>query len=113
MYRTKSRRAYCAASLFAISVLCRIPGAKAATYFWKQAITNGTWSNGANWSAASSAGSDNAGVPGDLSTVNITLADGISRTITYDYTGPAVTVSLLQIDLNGGVPGGVLNFNMT
>ena len=47
-----------------------------------------------NWSPS--------GVPGAGDTVNIVDSDGVSRTITYDYTGAAVTLGTVTIDLTGG-----------
>jgi len=71
----------------------------------------GNWSVPVNWSA---------GVPGSGAIVNIDDSDGISRTITYDYTGTAVTLYELTIDLTGGsgsatntlaIPGNNLTVN--
>ena len=58
---------------------------------WLDASDN--WSNPANWST---------GLPTTADTVNITNTDGLPRTITYDYTGPAVSLSQLNISLSNG-----------
>ena len=58
---------------------------------WLAAADN--WSNPANWST---------GLPTTADTVNITNTDGTPRTITYDYTGPAVFLSQLNISLSNG-----------
>ena len=81
--------------LFAIAAFALWPPthATAATKNWNAA--SGNWSTSANWSPA--------GVPAAGDDVNIKPTDGVSRTITYDYTGPAVTLSSLGINLNGGV----------
>src|SRR3954447_26871670 len=60
----------------------------AATKDWNDGSDN--WSNAADWTPA--------GVPGAGDTVNIVFADGVARTVTYDYTGPAVTLGPLAID---------------
>jgi hypothetical protein len=100
------------AALAAASFLCSHPSLPAATFFWKTSAATSSWNSGNNWSATSPSGVDNTGVPNNASTVNITLADGISRTIAYDYTGPAITVNLLQINLTGN-PANVTSLNMT
>jgi hypothetical protein len=41
-------------------------------------------------------------VPGDGITAEITDSDGVSRTINYDYSGSAVTLYDLDMDLTGG-----------
>src|SRR5437588_9606794 len=53
----------------------------------------GNWSTPGNWSA---------GVPGNGVAAYITDSDGVSRTVTYNYTGPAVSLDALVIDLTGG-----------
>jgi hypothetical protein len=55
------------------------------------------WNSAANWSPAA--------VPGSNAMVNITDTDGVSRTITYDYPGPAVTLGSLTLNLTGGTAG--------
>ena len=68
--------------------------ARAAIRGWN--VGDGNWSVPGNWSPA--------GVPGSNDTANIMNTDGVSRTITYDYTGGAVTLGLLTVDLTGGMP---------
>jgi T5SS/PEP-CTERM-associated repeat protein len=54
----------------------------------------GNWSTGANWTVA--------GVPAAGDTVSIgPFATGVARTVTYDYTGAAVTLNSLAVDLTG------------
>src|ERR1700690_2445356 len=65
---------------------------------WASAQDN--WTDGTdNWSVP---GNWSAGVPGSGADVNIVDSDGESRTVTYDYTGPAVALDGLIIDLTGG-----------
>jgi hypothetical protein len=52
-----------------------------------------------NWSVA---GNWSAGVPGAGSDASISEADGVSRTVNYDYTGSPVTLNSLTVDLTGG-----------
>ena len=66
--------------------------AAATTYYW--GVGDGNWSTGTNWLPN--------GVPADVDDVNIVESDNVARTITYDYTGPAVTLNTLTIDLTGG-----------
>ncbi|MFI5378547.1 MAG: beta strand repeat-containing protein, partial [Tepidisphaerales bacterium] len=68
----------------------------AATVNWTDGTSN--WSLATNWTTLPSAHN----VPGAGDTVNIALTDGVSRTITYDYTGAAVTLGSLTLDLTGG-----------
>src|SRR4051812_40792845 len=65
----------------------------AVTKDWNDGSDN--WSNAADWTPA--------GVPGAGDSVNIVFADNVARTVTYDYTGPAVTLGPLAIDM--AVPG--------
>jgi len=53
----------------------------------------GNWNTPGNWSA---------GVPGSGVDVNIVDSGNVSRTVTYDYTGPPVALDGLIIDLTGG-----------
>ncbi len=66
--------------------------ATAATVSWIGGSSN--WSNNLNWSPAT--------VPTTGNDVNIVDTDGISRTVTYDYTGIPATLNSLTIDLTGG-----------
>jgi hypothetical protein len=79
-------------SLLAIfSLLLPAIGAR-ATSTWN--VGSGNWSVAGNWSPS--------GVPGASAVVDITNSDAINRTITYDYTGAAVTLNLLTVDNSGG-----------
>jgi hypothetical protein len=75
-------------------VLSLIQPAAGATLTWN--ALDGKWSVAGNWSPA--------GVPAGGDTANVLNTDGVSRTITYDYTGPAITLAFLSVDLTGGMP---------
>jgi hypothetical protein len=77
--------------------------AHAAVRAWN--VGDGNWSVAGNWSPA--------GVPGANDTVNIFSTDGVSRTITYDYTGAAITLASVSIDLTGGMPTDTETFSMS
>ncbi|MGA2442978.1 MAG: hypothetical protein ABSH08_18655, partial [Tepidisphaeraceae bacterium] len=64
-----------------------------ATETWTAA--SGNWSTASNWNSGSGP------VPGAGDTVDITNADGTSRTIAYNYSGPAITLGYLTIDNDG------------
>src|SRR5262249_5566498 len=42
-----------------------------------------------------------AGVPGAGDNAHITFDDGVGRTVTYDYAGPAIVLGNLSVDLTG------------
>jgi hypothetical protein len=90
-----------------------VPQPFTGTGYWKNAFITGSWSNGNSWSALSPAGTDNAGEPGAGSTVYIANSDGTPRTINYDYTGAAITLNSLIIDLTDGVPPATTTLSMT
>ena len=54
---------------------------------------NGSWIVPSNW--------DTSTVPTDADDVLIGGTDGVPRTITYDYSGPDVSLNSLTLDLNG------------
>ncbi|HUB24953.1 MAG TPA: PEP-CTERM sorting domain-containing protein [Tepidisphaeraceae bacterium] len=54
------------------------------------------WNTAANWNPAV--------VPGAGDAVSIVDSDGVGRTITYDYSGPSVTLGTLTLSLSGGGP---------
>ena len=58
---------------------------------WNDGSDN--WSNAALWTPA--------GVPGAGDTVNISFSDDVARTVSYDYTGPAITLGFLNVDMMG------------
>ena len=88
-----------------LAILQSHPLRASATDNW--IATDGNWSTPANWSTTTT-------VPGAFDTVNITPTDGANRTITYDYTGPAVTpIANLTINLtNATTPGNTTLFSM-
>src|SRR5262245_61704466 len=53
----------------------------------------GNWSTDASWTPA--------GVPGSGYNAHIIFSDGVARTITYDYAGPAIVLGNLTVDLTG------------
>jgi T5SS/PEP-CTERM-associated repeat protein len=71
------------------ALICDSPACAAST--WNAGSSN--WNNPANWTPS--------GVPGAGAVVDITHTDGVSRVISYDYTGSAVTLASLTIDLTG------------
>jgi hypothetical protein len=79
--------------------------ASAAGAFWTQRANcaTETWTAGsANWAALANWNSGSGPVPGNGDTVDIANADNTNRTITYNYTGSAVTLSSLTVDNDGG-----------
>jgi fibronectin-binding autotransporter adhesin len=97
-YRRSARRrhwAILAAAAGGVS-LAAWPAYAINTDNWKGGSSN--WNNSANWSS-------NA-VPGAGDIVNVTGTNGFSFTVSYDYTGSALTVGTLTIDLtNSGATG--------
>jgi T5SS/PEP-CTERM-associated repeat protein len=71
--------------------------ATAVTKNWE--VNNGLWTGlggfGTNWNPD--------GVPVGGDTAVISFSDLTSRTVTYDYTGPAVTLTQLTLDQTGSV----------
>src|SRR6476619_2158504 len=53
----------------------------------------GGWSTGANWTPS--------GVPAGGDSASIVFSDDVARTVTYDYTGPAATLTSLTLDMLG------------
>jgi hypothetical protein len=80
------------AAIGAISPRSQPAASAASTDSWINASSN--WNNPANWSLGA--------VPGTLGPVNISDDDTLNRTITYDYSGPMVTLSTLTIVNTGG-----------
>src|SRR5438874_10133754 len=73
--------------------------AAAAAALWSAApahavITTWSFNGSGNWSLASNWSN---GVPGANFDVGIPQNDAISRTVTYDYAGPAITLTSLTI----------------
>jgi hypothetical protein len=77
--------------------------ARAQTSNWN--VGSGNWNTPGNW--------DPTGVPGAGDTVDIINFDGVPRTITYNYTGPAVTLGDITIDLYGSTSGGANTLSMS
>ena len=105
--RRAGRRGTRAAAAAAIGLMSAA-GASGATRQWV-AAGDGLWATPGNWSPA--------GVPGAGDAVAITHADGVARTVTYDYAGPNVSIGSLSVGLTGGpagaadtlaIPGGTL-----
>ena len=63
----------------------------AAIKDWNDGSDN--WSNAAAWTPA--------GVPGTGGHAHIVFGDGVARTVTYDYAGPAITLGNVSVDLTG------------
>jgi hypothetical protein len=77
--------------VFASAVLILSPASTAIAENW--IVGSGFWNTPGNWNPST--------VPGAGDLVTITPADGVARTITYDYPGPAVTLDELRVDLTG------------
>ena len=90
-------------ALFTALLVCWVASAQAATCAWN--VFDGNWSVAGNWNPSF--------VPDAGDTVNIIDSDGVSRTITYDYTGSAVTLGFLTIDLTNGTPDDTQTFFMS
>src|SRR4051812_13769768 len=88
--------------LAALMALSPATVAQAANKFWKNSVVTGNWSTGANWSATSATGVDNAGAPVANDTVNIRPTDGANHTVTYDVGSP-LTLTQLNVDLTGAL----------
>jgi hypothetical protein len=73
-----------------VALLIALP-AKAVTKNWNDGT--GNWSEPTNWTPA--------GVPGAGDIASIEFVDDVARTVTYDYTGPAIALSHVSIDLAG------------
>jgi T5SS/PEP-CTERM-associated repeat protein len=82
-------------AIVAVVVLALSPATVAMAAVKNWIAGSGTWNTAGNWSPA--------GVPGAGDDVNIKPIDGVSRTITYDYPGPAITLNSLGVNLNGGI----------
>jgi len=79
------------------ATLGAVPGlALATTYNWNGGF--GNWNSGGNWIPF--------GIPrvGDIANVTNTL--GAAQTVTYNYTGTAVALNTLTIDLSGNTGAG-------
>jgi hypothetical protein len=77
--------------------------ARAQASTWN--VGSGNWNTPGNWSPS--------GVPGAGATIDFINFDGVPRTITYDYTGPAVTLGNIYIDLYGNISGGANILSMS
>src|ERR1700683_5286851 len=95
----RTRTTVAIAAAFAASWNCHF--ALAVTDNWTGGSDN--WSNPADWSA---------GVPVTSDVVNFTDSDGVSRTVTYDYTGSTAEIEL-TIDLTSGTGGAANTLSMS
>ncbi len=84
--RTAARRVTAAVVWACVAPAARADGTARS---WA-AAGSGDWSAAANWSPA--------GVPGNGDSVEIAAPATGTRTVTYDYAGPAVTLSSLLLD---------------
>jgi hypothetical protein len=84
-----------------------LPVLAATTDNWTDGT--GNWSTAANWTNTSSGHT----VPAAGDTVNIVDSDGVSRTITYNYTGAAITLGTVTIDLTGGTGAATNTLSMS
>ena len=92
-----SKPRYCACVAIAFLILSlTVRHALGVTKTWNDG--NGNWSTSGNWTPS--------GVPGAGDVVNVTVSDPfLSRTITYDYTGTAITLNSLSVDnVGAGTP---------
>jgi T5SS/PEP-CTERM-associated repeat protein len=74
----------------------------ANSFFWKNSVASGSWSNGTNWSAVSPTGTDNAGAPpisSAAAAVNIANTDTLTHIVTLDQNSQ---IQSLQIGNTGG-----------
>jgi hypothetical protein len=99
-------RKFCRSHLLltaAASVLCPAVLAFAGSDSWSAG--DGNWSEADNWSPAN--------VPEAGDDVDIEFADGVNRTINYDYTGAPVTLNSLTLDLTNfsGTTSSVLSIS--
>jgi T5SS/PEP-CTERM-associated repeat protein len=74
-----------------LSLLAVTTSASAATRNWNAA--DGNWNEPSNWTPT--------GVPVTGDVVSIAFADGLSRTVNYDYAGPLRVFNSFGIDLTG------------
>jgi hypothetical protein len=75
----------------------------AVTYNWNSGTAD--WNNASHWSPI--------GIPATGDTANVVNTDGVNRTSTYDYTGPAVSLALLTVDLTGGTASNTETISMS
>src|SRR5580658_352629 len=89
----------------AISVIAVTQSRGLAQIVWTGNANDGSWSNPANWNPQT------VPVAGDDAYITTTGTSGV--TVTYDYTGSAVTLGDLQIDLTGGTGGATDTLSMS
>jgi hypothetical protein len=87
MGNTFVRRVALKSAILFTALLTCAPAANGATKHWN-AGGSGLWNVAANW---------NAGVPGEGDAADLTLTDSGDSIVTYDYTGPDVTLSSVSI----------------
>jgi fibronectin-binding autotransporter adhesin len=86
------------------AALLLIAGSRASAVTRQWAAFNGNWSSPFNWAPS--------GVPGNGDDVYLMNFDGVSRTITYDYSGFPVVLNSLNIGLLGGAAGATETLQM-
>jgi hypothetical protein len=80
-------------ALLSLAATAALPALAAAqTSQWTGTVSNG-WANSNNWNPAV--------VPGQGYTVNVTNTLGLAQTIIYNYTGSAVVLSTLDLNVTG------------
>jgi T5SS/PEP-CTERM-associated repeat protein len=94
------------ANVIVVLLICSVLPVTVATATTKNWIAGtGNWNTAGNWAPA--------GVPAAGDDVNIKPTNGVSRTVTYDYTGPAITLNSLGVNLNGGTGGATTTLQMS
>jgi hypothetical protein len=98
--RSRGRRSY-----LLIAAAAAVWSARAALGQDYWIADDGNWSNPNDWFAGN--------VPGNGDSAAISESDGVDRTVTYDYTGPTVTLSNLTLDLTNaaGTSSAVLSMS--
>jgi hypothetical protein len=80
-------------------------GYHAVTDLLVNRVGGGSWSAAADWTQG--------GVPTAGEAVYLTFADGVSRTINYDYTGTPLTLYSVNLDLENGNGSAATTLSMT
>jgi hypothetical protein len=94
-FNRKSRGRFERLALLSVGVAMALPAWVAATTY--------QWIGGsANWGTAANTGWSPTGLPNNGDTANVTNTLGLTQTITYNYTGTALTMNTLTLDALGG-----------